>query len=305
MLSFVARRLAQSVVVIFGALTLAFVVIRLLPGDTVAAMFAGTSTPQAVRDAVRHDMLLDSSWWQQYLGYLDNIAHGRLGTSVTHGDGVGYELRQQVLPTVELGLAAVALAITFGVWAGVVAARRPERLLDRVITTVQVVSISLPVFWVGLVLLTFFSFRLGWFPATGSQGFKSLVLPAITLALPCGAIVGQLVRDGLIRVLREPYIVTARAKGLGDWAVLFRHALRNAAVPVITVIGVLIGSLLSGAVVIETLFARQGLGRLAVTAITSKDFPVVQALVALAAVTYVLVNLLVDVVYALVDPRIR
>jgi peptide/nickel transport system permease protein len=302
---FLARRLAQSALVVFGALTLSFVVIRLLPGDAIEAMFAGTSVPQAVQDAVRKDMKLDLSWWQQYLAYLADLAHGRLGTSIATGNPVGQELRQQIMPTIQLTLTAVLLAVVLGVGAGVTAARRPEKPLDRLITTVQMLFVSLPVFWAGLLLITLFSFRLGWFPAIGNEGAASLVLPSVTLALPASAIVGQLVRDGLIGVLREPYIVTARAKGLTEWNILFRHALRNAAIPVITVVGVVVGALLSGAVVVETLFARQGLGRLAVNAITGKDFPVVQALVTLAAVMYVLINLLVDVVYAAVDPRIR
>lgn len=305
MTGFVARRLAQSVMVIWGALTLAFIVIRLLPGDPAEAMFAGTGTPQAIQDAVRRELKLNSPIWQQYVGYLSNLVHWRFGTSVIHGDSVSHELSEQLLPTILLGVVAIVVAVLLGVTAGVVAARRPNRALDRIITTVQVVWISLPVFWLGLILLTVFSFDLGWFPATGSSGVSSIVLPGLTLALPASAIVGQLVRDGLVSVLGEPYIVTARAKGLGEWRILFRHALRNAAVPVITVVGVVLGSLFSGAVVVETLFARQGLGRLAVSAITSKDYPVVQALVTLAAITYVVLNLFVDLLYAVVDPRIR
>jgi peptide/nickel transport system permease protein len=165
--------------------------------------------------------------------------------------------------------------------------------------------VTMPVFWVAIVLLTVFSFNLAWFPATGGTGVNGLVLPAVTLALPTSAVIGQLVRDGLRQVLWEPYIITARAKGLGEWTVLLRHALRNSLVSVVTVLGVVLGALLSGAVVVETVFARQGLGRLALNAITAKDYPMVQAIVVLAAVAYVVINLAVDIVYALIDPRIR
>jgi peptide/nickel transport system permease protein len=305
MSTFLLRRFAQSVLVIWGALTVAFIVIRVLPGNPVQAMFSGTGVPQSVQDAVTHELHLDSSLWSQYVGYLDNLVHWRFGTSVIHGDSVSHEISSQVGSTFELAAAAIVLALVLGVGAGVIAARYPEKLLDRLITTLQVVVISLPVFWLGLILLTVFSFQLGWFPATGSDGLTSLVLPGLTIGLPASAIVGQLVRDGLIGVMAQPYIVTARAKGLGEWQILFRHALRNAAVPVISVVGIVIGSLFSGAVVVETLFAREGLGRLAVNAITSQDFPLVQALVVLAAVIYILVNLLVDVIHAVIDPRIR
>jgi peptide/nickel transport system permease protein len=165
--------------------------------------------------------------------------------------------------------------------------------------------VSMPSFWLGLILLTILSFHFGWFPATGDRGWKSLVLPAATLAIPSGAVIAQLLRDGMDRVLQEQYITTARAKGLREIVVRQRHALRNALIPVITVAGVTVGSLLTGSVVIETVFARPGVGRLAVDSIVNKDLPVVQGIVLLAATVYVISNLIADVLYAVVDPRIR
>jgi peptide/nickel transport system permease protein len=165
--------------------------------------------------------------------------------------------------------------------------------------------VSMPSFWLGLILLTILSFRLGWFPATGDQGWKSLVLPAATMAIPTGSVIAQLLRDGMTSVLREQYITTARAKGLRELSVRRRHALRNALIPVITVSSVTVGSLLTGSVVIETVFARPGVGRLAVDSITNKDLPVVQGVVLLAATVFLLTNLIADILYALVDPRIR
>jgi ABC-type dipeptide/oligopeptide/nickel transport system permease component len=305
MLAFVARRLGQAVLVVFGASTLAFLVIRLLPGDPVETMFATLAIPEGVKEQIRAEMGIGDPLPVQYLHFLADLLRGRFGTSMTSGNPVGAEIATQAGSTLQLAGLSIVVALVLGFGSGILAARRPDGWVDRLITTLQMAFVATPVFWVGIVLLMVFSFNLGWFPATGSEGFDSLVLPAFTLALPTSAIIGQLLRDGLRQVLWEPYIVTARAKGLGEWAVLLRHALRNSLVSVVTVLGVVLGSLLSGAVVVETIFARQGLGRLALNAIMAKDYPMVQAVVVLAAVAYVTINVVVDVVYAAVDPRIR
>jgi ABC-type dipeptide/oligopeptide/nickel transport system permease component len=305
MLAFVCRRLGQAVLVVLGAATLAFVVIRLLPGDPVEAMFANLAVPQAVQDRIRAEMRMDEPLPAQYLYFLTDLAQGRLGTSMLSGEQVGAEIGAQVGSTLQLAALGILLALLFGFACGILAARRPDGWLDRVITAAQMVFVSMPVFWVGIVLLAVFSFNLAWFPATGNAGVGALVLPALTLALPTSAIIGQLVRDGLRQVLWEPYVVTARAKGLGEWSVLYRHALRNSLVPVVTVLGMVLGGLLSGAVVVETIFARPGLGRLALGAILAKDYPMVQAIVVIAALAYVTINVAVDVAYAAIDPRIR
>ena len=305
MISFALRRLVQAVLVVLGASTLAFLVIRLLPGDPVEAMFANLAVPEAVQHQIRAEMHIDDPLPAQYLSFLGDLVRGHFGTSMLTGTPVATEIGAQAASTLQLAGLAVAGALVIGFGTGILAARRPDGWVDRVVTTLQLAFVSMPVFWVGILLLTAFSFQLGWFPATGGDGLTGLVLPALTLALPTSAIIGQLVRDGLRQVLWEPYIVTARAKGLGEWSVLLRHALRNSLVSVVTVLGMVIGGLLAGAVVVETVFARQGLGRLAVTAITSKDYPMVQAIVVLAATAYVVVNLTVDVAYAAIDPRIR
>jgi peptide/nickel transport system permease protein len=305
MAGFVLRRLAQAILVVLGAATLAFLVIRLLPGDPLNAMFESLALPVAVQEQIKAEMRLDRPLWTQYGLFLGDLVQGNFGTSMFSGTSVGREIAAQAGSTVQLAAAAVGLALLLGFGAGIAAARWPDSWVDRLITTSQMLLVAMPVFWVAIVLLTVFSFNLAWFPATGGTGVPGLVLPAITLALPTSAVIGQLVRDGLRQVLWEPYIITARAKGLGEWAVLLRHALRNSLVSVITVLGMVLGALLSGAVVVETVFARQGLGRLALNAITAKDYPMVQAIVVLAAAAYVVINLVVDIVYALIDPRIR
>lgn len=305
MLTFVARRLGQAVLVVLGASTLAFLVIRLLPGDPVETMFANLGVPEAVQQQIRAEMRVDEPLGLQYVHFLGDLLTGRFGTSMRTGTPVGTEIAAQAGSTVALAGLALVLALLLGFGSGILAARRPGGWVDATVSAVQLGLVSMPVFWVGILLLTAFSFRLGWFPAAGGTGPSGLVLPALTLALPTSAIIGQLVRDGLRRVLREPYIVTARAKGLGEATVILRHALRNSLISVITVLGVVLGGLLSGAVVVETVFARQGLGRLALDAILSKDYPMVQAVVVLAAVAYVAISTGVDIVYAAVDPRIR
>ena len=305
MVGFLARRTVQAALVILGAATLAFFVMRLLPGDPVEGMFVGLSVPDAVKEQIRNDMHLGQPLLEQYGLFVTDLLQGRFGTSMVDGASVADKIAGQAGPTLALAGLAMALSLILGFGSGIIAARFPGGWVDRIITTVQMAMVSMPVFWVGIVLLTIFSFNLGWFPATGSQGLNTLVLPALTLAVPTSAIIGQLVRDGLRQVLWEPYIVTARAKGLDEWSVLLHHALRNSLVSVITVLGVVLGALLSGAVVVETVFARQGIGRLALNAITAKDYPTAQAVVVLSAAVYVFINLAVDVVYAAIDPRIR
>jgi ABC-type dipeptide/oligopeptide/nickel transport system permease component len=199
----------------------------------------------------------------------------------------------------------MAIAVTLGIILGTVSALRQNTWVDTFSMLLALFGVSMPSFWFGLILIYFFALRLGWFPITGQGGWERLILPAIALGMDFSAITARLVRANLLEVLRQDYILTARAKGLRGQAVVTRHALRNAMIPVLTIIGLQFGNLLGGAVVIETVFAREGLGRLAVTAILSKDFPLVQGIVLVAAVVYVAINLLIDLTYALLDPRIH
>jgi peptide/nickel transport system permease protein len=265
----------------------------------------GSPTTPAVEAQIRKQFHLDRSVPVQYGLYMRDLAHGDLGTSMRTGKPVWREMRVRLPSTMRLTGAATLLTVALGVLLGMLGSFFERGIIARPLSLFQFAAVSVPPFWLGLILITLFSFRHHWFPATGDHGWKTLVLPAITLALPGAAVIGQLLRDGMREVMSEPFIVTARAKGLQERRVRMRHALRNALIPVITVSGAIIGSLLTGSVIIEILFARPGVGRLAVDSITNKDLPVVQGVVLLAAATYLVVNLIVDLVYAAIDPRTR
>ena len=305
MLPFILRRLLTGIPVLIGATALSFFVIRVVPGDAVTTLLNGSPTTPAVEAAIRQQFHLDRSVPVQYGLYMRDLAHGDLGTSMRTGKPVWREIRVRLPSTIRLTGAATLLTIALGVLLGMLGSFFERGLIARPLSLFQFASVSVPPFWLGLILITLFSFRYHWFPATGDHGWKTLVLPSITLALPGAAVIGQLLRDGMREVMSEPYIVTARAKGLKERRVRMRHALRNALIPVITVSGAIVGSLLTGSVIIEILFARPGVGRLAVDSITNKDLPVVQGVVLLAAATYLVVNLIVDLVYAAIDPRTR
>lgn len=305
MLGFVLRRLAFAIPVLFGATLLAFIVIRIVPGDPVTVLLNGRPTTPEVEAQLRHQFYLDRSMPMQYLLFLRDLSKGDLGLSMRSGNPVWTDISERLPATLRLTGAAFVLAMVFGLVLGLAGSFSQSRLLDRFLTFVQLVSVSIPPVWLGLLLLIVASFHYGWFPATGDEGWKTLVLPAITLALPAGAVVGQVLRDGVRDVLGEQFVVTARAKGLRERQITIRHVLRNALIPVITVSGLIAGSLITGSVVIETVFARPGVGRLAVDSITNKDTPVVMGIVLLAATTYVVINILVDLLYAIADPRNR
>lgn len=305
MLGFVLRRLLTGIPVLIGATALSFFIIRVVPGDAVTTLLNGSPTTPQVEAQIRAQFHLDRPVLVQYGLYMRDLGQGDLGTSMRSGAPVWHEIATRLPSTLRLTGVAAALSLLLGLGLGIAETFLAGGPLARLVGLVQLAAVSVPPFWLGLLLITVLSFRLDWFPATGDEGSRSLVLPALTLAIPTAAVIAQLLQDGMKEVLTEPYVVTARAKGLRETRVRVRHALRNALIPVITVSGSVIGSLLTGTVVIETVFARPGVGRLAVDAITNKDLPVVQGIVLLAAATYLVVNLIVDLVYALVDPRIR
>jgi peptide/nickel transport system permease protein len=304
-LAFVLRRLLTGIPVLLGATALSFFVIRVVPGDAVTTLLGGTPTTPEVEAKLRGQFHLDRPVLVQYGLYMRDLGRGDLGTSMRSRQPVREEISSRLPSTLKLTGLATLLAVVLGVGLGVASSFLDRGPLARLVALAQFAAVSLPSFWLGLMLITLFSFRFGWFPATGDRDARSLALPALTLALPAAAVIAQLLRDGMDETLSEPYIATARAKGLRERRVRLGHALRNALIPVITVSGAVVGSLLTGSVVIETVFARPGVGRLAVDAITNKDLPVVQGVVVLAAATYLAVNLVVDLVYAAVDPRIR
>jgi peptide/nickel transport system permease protein len=301
----IAWRLFAGLGVLWGAATLTFVMVNLTGGDTAIAILGGPDalpTP-AVLAQVREEYGLDQSLPEQYLRYIGRLAQGDLGESYRLHIPVVKAIAQQLGSTVQLAFSAATLAVTLAVVVALLTARRAEWLRTASSGAELVVS-SMPSFVLGILLLLGFSFRLRWFPASGSQGFQALVLPTLALALPIAAVLTQVLRQELEDVLEQPFIVTARARGLSETAVRLRHALRHAMIPLVTLSGFIFASLLGGAVIAETLFARQGVGRLMVEATTSKDVPLVLGITLMAAAIYVLVNLAVDLLYALIDPRV-
>jgi len=305
MLRYIGERALQTVPVLVGISIVTFLMLHLVPGDPVL-LFAGDKPMSEAQAAmIRHELGLDRPLAVQYEEYVGRLLRGDLGRALRSQRPVLDSILEVLPATVQLTLAALAIATAIGLALGVAAALAHRTWLDTAAMGIAILGVSMPVFYSSLLLLLFFSFTLGWLPATGEGGLDHLILPATALALVSSAVLARLVRSGMLGVLRQDYIVTARAKGLSRALVVRRHALRNALIPVITMLGLQLGALLGGAVVTETIFSRPGLGRLAVDAILNRDFPLVQGTVLVAAVVYVLVNLLVDIAYAAVDPRIH
>jgi peptide/nickel transport system permease protein len=300
----ILSRIGSALVVVFGVCTLVFLLIHVAPGDPVEAMLGESARP-ADRQALRAALGLDRPLAEQYLRYLGGLVRLDLGQSFQFQRPVAELLAERVPPTLELTAAALALALALAVPLGVLAARSRSRALDTGAMGFSLLGISLPNFWLGPLLILVFSLWLGWTPVSGRDGPASLVLPAVTLGTGLAAVLARMVRSSVLEVLEEDYVRTARAKGLSELAVMRRHALRNAWLPVLTLAGLQLGGLLGGAVITETVFAWPGAGSLLVEAIQNRDYPVVQASVLLVSLTYVLVNTLTDLVYAWVDPRIR
>jgi len=305
MLRYVGQRLIGAIPVLWGVATLVFVVMRLLPGDPAALMLSeGGASAEAIA-ALRADLGLDDPLAVQYGRYLCSLLRGDLGTSLFSHRPVVAIIAEQLPSTIELAMAAMIVATSVGTVLGMVAAVKRGTWLDALAMALSVTGVSLPIFWSALLLIWLLSLQLGWLPATGQGGPVHLVMPALVLGFASSGAIARLVRASLLEVLNQDYITTARAKGLGESPLLLRHALKNALIPVTTVIGLQFSFLLGGTVVTETIFSRPGIGRLMVSATLWKDFPVVQGVVLLAALVYTLINLSVDVAYAYLDPRIR
>jgi peptide/nickel transport system permease protein len=302
---YIAARLLSFVPVILGVSVLVFLMLYLVPGDPASALVGDAPVSAAELDRLRTQYGLNDPLYVQYARFATNAVHGDLGRSLRTRRPVSDVIAEQYPQTLELALAAIAVAGVVGVTLGVVAATHAHTWVDTASTALALVGVSMPSFWLGLMLIFIFALGLGWFPATGQGGLERLVLPAATLGWFAAAVIARLVRSSMLEVLGLEYVTTGRAKGLAERAVIYRHALRNALIPTVTVVGLQFGTLLGGAVVVETVFARQGLGRLIVDGILQKDFPLVQGAVLVTSLTYVAANFLVDVVYAAVDPRIR
>jgi peptide/nickel transport system permease protein len=282
-----------------------FSMLFLVPGDPVKIMLAEfVTTPDQVAQ-MRAQLHLDEPILKQYGRFVANAARGDLGTSIRSRRAVSTEIGENVGSTAQLAVASMAVAVAIGVPLGLMAALFRSSWFDAGSMIVALLGVSMPSFWLGLLMIVTFSLHLGWFPATGGGDLWHLVLPAVTLGMIASAIIARLTRSSMLEVLGQDYVRTARAKGLAWWGVVVRHALKNALIPVITIFGLQFGNLLAGAVIVETVFSRPGLGRLIVGGILSKDFPLVQGTVLFVATAYVLINVLVDITYAFVDPRIR
>lgn len=305
---YLANRVAQLVPVLFLISLIVFSIMHALPGDPVQLMLAGAEsgsvTPER-QDELRELMGLNDPLPYQYFRFVRGAVTGDLGTSVRLRSPVLDLILERFGSTLELSLGGIFFAILIGMSTGIVAALKQGSWWDTLSMMMAYVGVSLPLFWLGLLLILVFSFRLGWFPPAGQEGLRSLVLPSITLGLVSAGVISRLTRSSLVEVLVEDYVRTARSKGLSIRIVTLRHALRNAFLPVLTILGLQFGAMLAGTVVTETVFSRPGLGRLVVNAILWKDYPLVQGIVLFMATTYVLVNLVVDLCYAWLDPRIR
>jgi ABC-type dipeptide/oligopeptide/nickel transport system permease component len=304
MLRFIARRLALTVVVLLGVATLVFSLIHLVPGDPAQAML-GETAAQADVEVLRGRLGLDRPLVEQYVRFLSGIVRGDLGTSFRTGEPVTSQILSRMPATAELAAAAMLVALACSIPLGIVAAVWRGTLVDHGAMTVALAGISVPNFWLGPILAILFSVELGWLPVSGRGTLAHLVLPAVSLGAALAAIVARMTRATLLEELREPYVTAARARGVSKTAAVLRHAFRNSLIPVVTLIGLQFGAVLTGAVITETVFSWPGIGRLLIQSIGFRDYPLVQGCILLIAVTYVGMNLLTDLVYGALDPRIR
>lgn len=305
MLRYIGNRLLAAIPTVLLVTVLVFLMLHLIPGDP-AEIFLGEnfSTPELLAQ-VRADMGLDRPLHVQYLSYLGGVLQGDFGRSLNNNRPVLDEIAARLPATIELTVAAMAVGVLLGFSLGIISALGHNTWVDTLAMALALLGVSMPIFWMSLLLIFFFSVRLNWFPALSTGGLQGLVLPALALGLLSSSTLARMVRSSMLDVLNQDYVRTARSKGLRERTVVLRHALKNALIPTITVLGLQFGQLLGGAVITETIFARQGIGRLYVESILRKDFTMVQGLTLLIAIAYVLINLAVDVAYAAVDPRIQ
>jgi ABC-type dipeptide/oligopeptide/nickel transport system permease component len=304
MARYLARRLLFTIPVLLGVATLVFSLIHLVPGDPVQSMLGEGVSPQDVAE-MRTRLGLDKPLLVQYGAFLKGLASGDLGTSLRTNQPVARAIAERMPATIELAFAAMLVAVTVALPLGILAAVRARTPTDVAATTLALVGISVPNFWLGPLLAIVFSVVLGWLPVSGRGGLAHLVLPAITLGAPLAAVLARMTRASVIEELHELYVLAARARGASRFRAIVRHAFRNSLIPIVTVIGLQFGAVLTGAVITETIFAWPGVGRLLIQSISFRDYPLVQGCILLIAGTYVSMNLLTDLVYGFLDPRIR
>jgi peptide/nickel transport system permease protein len=303
-LHYVARRLVAAVPTLLGVSVVVFMMVRLLPGDP-ARIVAGLLATESDVEHIRHQLGLDQSAPAQYATFLTHLLHFDLGTSVRSGQPVTSEVLARLPWTVELAVTSIAVAAALGIGGGMLAALYHNQKLDSLVSAVMLFGISMPVYWFGLMLIAIFAIKLQWLPAAGSQDPGAWILPTLTLAAFSVALIARMTRSAMLDVLRADYVRTARAKGLVERVVVYGHALRNALLPIVTVVGHQFGTLLGGAVLTETVFGWPGMGQLLVDALFARDYPVVQGIVLTFSALFILVNLAVDVLYGVIDPRIH
>ncbi|MGH2531208.1 MAG: ABC transporter permease [Thermomicrobiales bacterium] len=313
MTQYIIRRLIHSIFIVWGCATLVFFMLRLIPGDPVTLMLGQEYTPEAA-EALRRKLGLDEPVYVQYVKWFGNILRGDLGDSIAGSESVMGAIKIGLPKTLSLAALSFLIAVLIAVPAGVAAAVKRNSFVDYVASIIAFAGVSMPAFWFGIMLILIFAVRLQWLPAIGYapigedgvvEWFKHLILPSVAIGMGFAAILMRFVRSGLLEVLASDYVRTARAKGVSERGVIIRHALRNALIPVVTIAGIQLALLLSGAVVIETVFSIRGLGRILVGAIFDKDYPIVQGVILLVAVIFVSANLLVDILYTYLDPRIH
>jgi ABC-type dipeptide/oligopeptide/nickel transport system permease component len=289
--------------VVIGVSILIFLIIRLIPGDPAIAI-AGVQATKEYIEQIRKELHLDQSLPVQYAIFVRNLARGDLGHSTLTRRPVAVELRERFPRTIELTLIALLIASVVGITAGIISATKRYSLFDNISMLVALFGVAAPVFWLALMLQLLFSVHLGWLPSTGRGTFLHFILPSMTLGMASAGLIARITRSSMLEVLRQDYITTARAKGLAEKVIIYKHALKNALIPVVTIMGLQFGILLGGAVLTETVFAWPGVGRLLVDSILARDYPVVQGAVLVLAFSFVLINLVVDLIYAFLDPRI-
>ena len=304
MLFYLLRRLLLTVPVLLGVATLVFSLIHLVPGDPVQAMLGASASPSEIAE-LRGRLGLDRPLSVQYRAFLAGVASGNLGASLRTNQPVSAAIAERMPATFQLAFAGMAVAILVAIPLGIVAAVRAGTRVDHAATTIALLGISMPNFWLGPLLAIVFGVWLGWLPVSGRGTAANLVLPALTLGAPLAAVLARMTRASVLEELGQLYVVAARARGVSRLRAIVRHAFRNSLIPIVTILGLQFGAVLTGTVITETIFAWPGVGRLLIESINFRDYPLVQGCVLLIAVTYVMVNLLTDLVYGLLDPRIR
>ncbi|MFD1888288.1 ABC transporter permease [Paenibacillus wenxiniae] len=305
MLRLAGIRIISSLLVVLGSLILVFAIFYLLPGDPVLSMIDPTYATAEMIQNLRVQLGLDQPFYIQFWHYLSGILRGDFGVSMLNSEPVLPKILAHFPATLMLTLTSTLIAAVIGVTLGVLSAVHRNGWIDVLARIIGLFGISMPTFWSGILLILIFSIQLGWFPAIGSDGWQTLVLPSIALGLVGAGFMIRMVRTSMLEVINEPFITTLRAKGISEKVIMYYHALRNALIPIVTVVGLQLGEMLAGTVVIETVFSRQGIGRILADAIMGRDIPVVQGVVFFTAIVYVLINLIVDLSYTYIDPRIR